>query len=264
MNPAPADSENPPDYLTATINLSIEGRNLKLEVPAPTASVRPIELLRLFQSVSNAFVELAVDTVEKQGKTISCQKGCGACCRQLVPISPTEARRIHDLVNEMPEPRRSTVRARFDDARKRLGEAGILEKLMAPDSMTEEESEPIGLKYLTKRIPCPFLEDESCSIHPDRPVACREYLVTSPAENCAHPTPETVHPVHMPVKASTALRCMTIRHPTDVTWVPLILAPSWTEAHPDESAPTPGSELVREFFSHITGKNLPQPGGMTT
>jgi Fe-S-cluster containining protein len=36
-------------------------------------------------------------------------------------------------------------------------------------------------------MPCPFLEDESCSIHPDRPLVCREYLVTSPAELCAGP-----------------------------------------------------------------------------
>ncbi|HEY5241787.1 MAG TPA: YkgJ family cysteine cluster protein [Polyangiaceae bacterium] len=28
-------------------------------------------------------------------------------------------------------------------------------------------------------VSCPFLEEESCSIHPDRPPICREYLVTS-------------------------------------------------------------------------------------
>jgi Fe-S-cluster containining protein len=43
----------------------------------------------------------------------------------------------------------------------------------------------LGLDYFRLGIACPFLEDESCSIHPYRPSACREYLVTSPAENCA-------------------------------------------------------------------------------
>ena len=52
---------------------------------------------------------------------------------------------------------------------------------------------------------CPFLEEESCSIHPDRPLVCREYLVTSPAELCAGPTQEGVTPVAVP-KVSPAAR----------------------------------------------------------
>ncbi len=44
-------------------------------------------------------------------------------------------------------------------------------------------------RYFHLGIACPFLEDESCSIHADRPISCREYLVTSPAVNCADPKP---------------------------------------------------------------------------
>ena len=54
-------------------------------------------------------------------------------------------------------------------------------------------------------VPCPFLEDESCSIHPERPLVCREYLVTSPAALCAGPTQEGVTPVAVP-KVSMAAR----------------------------------------------------------
>jgi Fe-S-cluster containining protein len=257
MNAMPADSDPAPEYLTATIELSIADRVVRLETPAPTAPVRPIQLLPLFQSLSDAFVGLAVRSVEEEGEKISCKKGCGACCRQLVPISATEARRIRDLVNEMPEPRRSQIVARFEAARRRLDEAGLLGRLMEPDKITEDETRSLGLDYFSKGIPCPFLEDESCSIHADRPIACREYLVTTPAENCAHPTAETVHCVKMTVMASSALRRMTMRGPEDDTWVPLILAPSWAEAHPEDSRPRPGTELVREFFSYLTGKDLP-------
>jgi Fe-S-cluster containining protein len=262
MDATPPDSDTPPEYLTATIELSIEGRNVRLEAPAPTAPVRPIQLLPLFQSLSDAFVGLAVKAVEEEGEKISCKMGCGACCRQLVPISATEARHIHGLVNEMPEPRRSQILARFEAARSRLNDAGLLSRLEEPNKITEEESLPLGHDYFSKGIPCPFLENESCSIHADRPISCREYLVTTPAENCAHPTGDTVRCVNMAIKASTALRCMTIRSPRDDTWVPLILAVSWAEAHPEEAPPRPGTELVREFFSYLTSKNL--PGAETT
>jgi Fe-S-cluster containining protein len=253
----PEEPGNQPEYLTATIDLSIEGRHIRLEVPAPTAPVRPIELLPLFQSLSDAFVGVAVKSAEEEGAKISCKKGCGACCRQLVPISATEARRIRDLVNEMPEPRRSEILARFEAARKLLEEAGLLGRLMEPDKIPQGETNALGIQYFWKGIPCPFLEDESCSIHADRPIACREYLVTNPAENCARPTAETVQCIKMTVKASTALRLLTLRSPEDDTWVPLILAPSWAETHPDQSSPVPGTELVRQFFSHLTSKDLP-------
>ena len=47
---------------------------------------------------------------------------CGACCRQLVPISALEARELVRLVDRMPEPRRSVLRQRFNDALRRLAD----------------------------------------------------------------------------------------------------------------------------------------------
>ena len=58
----------------------------------------------------------AVVAAAEAGKAISCHKGCGACCRQLVPISRTEGERLVTLVDAMPEPRRAAVLARFADA----------------------------------------------------------------------------------------------------------------------------------------------------
>ena len=37
-------------------------------------------------------------------------------------------------------------------------------------------------------------------------------------------------------------------------WVPLILAPEWAEAHPDEPPPQPGPELLRELLGHLSGR----------
>src|SRR5262249_44693347 len=136
---------------------------------------------------------------------ISCKAGCGACCRQLVPISEVEARNIGELVNSLPEPRRSQICARFAEARHRLEKAGLLEKLLHPENWPKDERQATGTWYFEQGIACPFLEKESCSIYADRPIACREYLVTSPAEHCAHPSAETVRCVKMPLKFGTAL-----------------------------------------------------------
>ena len=96
-------------------------------------------------------------------------------------------RSIAELVESLPEPRRSQVKARFEDAAKRLAEAGLLEKLRQPERWYREGYREFGLEYFRQGIPCPFLEDEACSIYPDRPVTCREFLVTYAREKLSEP-----------------------------------------------------------------------------
>jgi Fe-S-cluster containining protein len=213
----------------------------------------------MVHALADRVVDAAVNTVAEQGQQISCKKGCGACCRQLVPIAEVEARQLRDLVEDLPEPRRSLIRTRFADARRRLAGAGLLEKLLAPETWDEGDGRLLGLSYFRLGIACPFLQEESCSIYADRPSACREYLVTSPAENCARPTPETVQCVKMPLKVWTALARFDEVPPTArfIRWVPLILALEWAETHPEEPPPRPGPELLRELFEHLSRKARP-------
>src|SRR5262249_11986502 len=114
---------------------------------------------------------------------------------------------------------------------------------------------PFSHAYFRAGVACPFLEEESCSIHPDRPLACREYLVTSPAENCSHPTEETVHMIPIPSGGGKAVRALDRQtSPGRAGWVPLILALEWAETHPEEPAALTGPQLLEEFFKRLTGK----------
>jgi Fe-S-cluster containining protein len=252
----PIDSEIPANLVTLQASLSSTDWRLRVKLTVPKGPTPLRHLLPLVQSLTDAVVDSATRAVEEGGAKVSCKKGCGACCRQLVPISEVEARHIHDLVEQLPEPRRSVVRTRFAEARQRLEAAGLLDMLQHPERLPEGEGRALGLKYFAQGIPCPFLEEESCSIHPDRPVACREYLVTSPAEHCALPSAETVRCVPLPLKVSNALQRLAAVEPgaRSVRWVPLVLAPEWAETHPDDSSPRPGPEWLRELFDQMTSK----------
>jgi hypothetical protein len=129
------------------------------------------------------------------------------------------------------------------------------------EQWTAKEGREIGSRYFVQGIACPFLEEESCSIYHDRPMACREYLVTSPATNCARPTRETVDCVPMPMRVWNAVAHLDVTTaPAEshwIPWVPLILAPDWAESHPDDTPARPGPELLRELFEHLTGKRAP-------
>jgi Fe-S-cluster containining protein len=252
-----SDLVTTPSHIDATAELSISGRSLQIRMSVPAEPARPVKFLPLFQSLTDAVVGIATEDAEKEGLTVSCTKGCGACCRQLVPISVTEARRLRELIDEMPEPRRSTIRKRFESARERLEQAALLEKLLDPERISKDDARMLGLEYFYLGIACPFLEEESCSIHENRPIACREYLVTSHAENCSKPTAETVRCVNLPGKVSAAVRSLdtgSSRNPA--FWVPLLLAPGWAEANPDDAPPRPGVEIVRELFGRLSGKDL--------
>src|SRR5207247_8033826 len=112
------------------------------------------------------------------------------------------------------------------------------------------------LEYVLQKVPCPFREDSYCSIYFDRPVTCREYLVTSAAEHCARPSRDTVRCVQLPLKVQHALTRFDPVPPSAryVRWVPLALAPDWADAHPDNTPPRPGPELLRELFDHLADK----------
>jgi Fe-S-cluster containining protein len=245
------------DQVKVRVGMKVWDDDVEMELTLPAAPARLESLLPVFQKVADSLVGLAVERAGAEGRVVSCKKGCGACCRQLVPISEVEARRIGRLVEELPEPRRTEVRARFTRARERLAEAGLLSKLEnRQEGFVEGEVASFGLAYFHVGIPCPFLEEESCSIYADRPTVCREYLVTSPAVNCADPKAGLIDKVEPPVRVWTALaRAGSTGPPARfIPWVPLVLAPDWASAHPDASEPRPVEEVFRGVFEELAGR----------
>jgi Fe-S-cluster containining protein len=239
----------------ASAEFTVEGGHFRLtaRVLVPAGPARVSDLLPVARALSDAVVRATCQEVEGVGEKISCTRGCGACCRNLVAISEVEARRIGDVVEQLPEPRRSTVRARFAEARQRLERAGLLEKLQAADQWTDADYTALVVTYFRLGIPCPFLEEESCSIYQERPITCREYLVASPAEYCTRLDSAGVRRVRLPLRVFNAVARWQVPPQEHFLerWVPLILAPEWAEAHPDDPPPRPGPELLRELLDRL-------------
>ena len=253
-------SDNQESTISADVKLSVAGQSLNLRLTVPVGQTKPTRLLPVLRSISESLVNAVESRARAEGFQVSCKKGCGACCRQLVPISETDARRLRELVAGMPEARKTAVLARFEDAKQRIGAAGLLERLRFPESIVGDEFKKFGLNYFHQGVACPFLEEESCSIHQERPLVCREYLVVSPPENCARQTNEPVQVLSMPAEVSMAARRLgrgADGLPVD-HWVPLILALDWADAHGEEPS-RPGPEIVKEIFAGLVKKELPPP-----
>jgi Fe-S-cluster containining protein len=207
---------------------------LRGHLAVPPRPVRLAELAWIALPLDGKLVQLCVRRHAPDPGAISCQKGCGACCRQVVPLSPPEAWMLHDLVRQLPPDHRDRVRDRFGSAQQALSGAG-LKGAFEGRIETAEQLHALSLAYFRMGVPCPFLEEESCSIHPYRPSICREYLVTSPAEHCADLGRRRIARVPVSVRMSEALSRVTARlFDTEPVVIPMVLALDWAEAHAEE------------------------------
>lgn len=230
-----ADSPGDSGTSTATLRLAVGGLSIAHPITVPSRAVVASDVVPALQGLVNAVVEAA-----ETGKAISCRKGCGACCRQLVPISRTEGERLLQLVEAMPPVRRIALESRFAAAEAAIDAAGLRER----GGRSDRE---LSTAYFALGIACPFLEHESCSIHAERPLVCREYLVTSPAELCAGPRQEGVTPVPVP-KLSLAARKL---QDDGDDWFLLATLMSWARKRPRASAKRTGPEWIQRFLQRI-------------
>lgn len=219
--------------VTAEVTLTIMDKPMNVKISVPNKKTNANVLLPFLRDLTQKAEDLAVQQVVAKGEKISCAKGCGACCNQLVPVTQLEARYLVALIERMPKARKQKYKARFLETFQQLEQAGVMDQLMNHESIGDNYIE-FGLQYFHLGIPCPFLEDGSCSIHPERPLRCREYLVTSPAGNCSNPTKENIQRVDYPVSMSSFL-AETLKPWTKYphAWVPLSIVFSWVERHPE-------------------------------
>lgn len=103
----------------------------------------------------------------------------------------------------------------------------------------DEALEPINREYYALRVSCPFLEDELCSIYEERPAACRELLVTSPAAWCQDIATNPVEEIPAPMRTSSVLGLLWGELTgTPARLIPLPVALEWAERHQSEQGTT--------------------------
>lgn len=239
----------------AKLRLGREQITIRAVISDPYSTLA--QFLPIVQALTDAVVDAAAREVSRANRSISCGPRCGACCRQLVPVAEPEAIFLKLLIDGMEEGRRAGIRQRTDDAAARLSEAGVLSELGGAEGFGSSDGRRVlGLKYFRLGIPCPFLENESCSIYSHRPLSCREFLVTSDPRHCADPSAEGVESIRLPRRPSAILyRFGDGAGSARPRWLPLVTAISWvesSEAHIRQRR-FPASELFHGFLRALAG-----------
>ena len=175
-------------------------------------------------------------------------------------ISYVEAQDLAELVASLPVERQTVIRGRFADALSQLEAAGVVSPKESPGgrAMLAPDDHPsnihdVARRYFQEQIPCPFLENESCSIHPRRPLVCREYHVTSPAENCRRLYEVGVERLHPPLHMGEVMaRTVQKAIGASLEMIPLVLSLEWSEEHSKQLyEPRDGMDLFRTMIGEI-------------
>jgi Fe-S-cluster containining protein len=245
------------------ISLKTPAGELSTSVEVPLNLVPITAIVPLTRRLGEEATALEQAQIQDAGQQISCRKGCAACCRMLVPVSPPEAFALKALVEALPDERRQVLLDKLSRARARLEQTGLLARLTALAEtgrpLSDEEMEPINRDYYALRMACPFLEQESCSIYENRPAACRELLVTTPADLCNDLLNNPIQPLPAPLRVGTVLALLWSElKETPPTLIPLPMALDWADRHAEEEQGRwRGADLLEHMLDHV-GRMLEQ------
>jgi Fe-S-cluster containining protein len=253
-------SAETPATVSVEFKVATREGSFTAQVPVPTGQTNLVQLLPVLQALDDGLVQAATAQRAKEGVHVSCKAGCGACCRQMVPISIFEAEFLANWMRTLPEERQEQLAERFHRGLQALQAAGILERMESAEAFAlDDAGREFAIDYLRQQIPCPFLEAESCSIHPIRPLVCREYLVSSPPEHCGYPSAHKPEAINVLLRLARVLNSTAAElEPGTRGWIPLLFLPVWMEKdeHPGSQIAGSGPDVLGKVFQHIAvGQN---------
>ncbi len=256
MSQSESMDEQPRETVSVEFTVAIGDGHFTSTAVVPAGQTNLTQLLPVLQSLDDSFMAGVTAQLSEAGRTVSCKAGCGACCRQMGPISIFEAEALSTWIRSLPESRQQELARRFHEALLKLSGAGIIDRMVREDCFGETDSaRKLAIEYLHQRVACPFLENESCSIHPFRPLICREYVVTSPPERCFDPVALKAEPVPLPLHFSRVLHSIGAElEGSSRGWIPLLFLFAWMKsgAHPGEWVAGEGPQVLYEFVKRIS------------
>jgi Fe-S-cluster containining protein len=229
--------------------------------PADPAFMSLTDLVPEAFRLADRLARQAQERAAGSGLAIQCRKGCGVCCRYLVRISLPEALFLAARIQDTHQLRREGLLVRFGRVREVLQREWLYDDLKGGLTSAQVDlTYPHRLylfsrRYLELELPCPFLEDDACSIYSYRPTTCRQYFVTSPSSRCVNPFIEKANRLPLDLDVPDLIAEVTselLEEPPRL--VVLSLAPEW--AAQNESLARlrwPRQEVLRRLMEKAGG-----------
>lgn len=152
------------------------------------------EFKSAYDNILKLFSRFQDEVIESSSATVTCGRGCAACCFHWVEdVCSFEAEIMAEYVREQfPERIEGIIETCESDERElRRLDLVVEQKLRENKEQMRREGESIDqvdlllAGYYQLRRPCPLLgEDGQCTVYPVRPMTCRCYVSFSDPSSC--------------------------------------------------------------------------------
>ena len=102
------------------VALNTPAGRLTTAIDVPTGLIPITAIVPLTRRLGDEAAELEIQQATETGQSISCRKGCAACCRMLVPLSAPEAFALREHVKQLPTDRQTQLLNRLHDTKDRM------------------------------------------------------------------------------------------------------------------------------------------------
>jgi Fe-S-cluster containining protein len=117
----------------------------------------------------------------------------------------------------------------------------------------QDQMRQVSRWYSSLKLSCPFLSDGLCTAYEQRPISCREHVVTGSALLCEDKFKYESRVVPMPVSIVESLGQMTAElEQSDIEAVMLPVALPWSEENPERDEQRwPAVQMVEKFVEIV-------------
>ena len=239
---------------TFSFELDILGEPVRFRINVADRHARLSDITPLARALSAKLALAVSDRLRRSGKVVPCCKGCPACCRYLVPLSVPEVFRLRQEVLAMPaEQGKSVLQSCLETAKKILNERPEDSEINElAQTNTQPQISRLSKWYAGLKLPCPFLSNNLCISYEQRPIACREHMVTGSAILCDTEGMDEPHIVQIPVSVLECLGELTAElEQSNIESVMLPLALPWAQENLERSRRTWPAVIMVEHFIGI-------------
>lgn len=232
------------------------GKPIKLDIALAKSKAKLSDIVPLARVLSSKFAIMTLEQLREDGETIGCCKYCSACCKYLVPLSIPEAFRLNDEVTAMPEQFRQQFTQSFVDAAEKILDKEGQDHDFSESSISQLDVNEISKWYSELQLSCPFLFDDLCTLYEQRPLACREHIVTDSSDLCHLESVGEPKVASMPASILDTLGELTAELlESEVEAVILPLALPWAQENVGLSNRTwPAKKMVDRFVKILKSK----------
>jgi len=263
------DNNCPCDAEILGFELVVAGKTVQFHINVAAKQATLADIVPLARRLSTKLTNLFLGSLRENGQSVPCRKGCSACCSYLIPLSIPEVFRLRGELLAMPaDYSRGILRACLDTAEKILDSRSQTTYLESFSESGQSQISQMSKWYAGLKLACPFLSDGLCMLYEQRPLACREHLITGSSFFCQPDHGGEPNVAAMPISVLEAVGQLTAElEGLDIEAVMLPLAFPWAQNNlPRMDHTWPAVTMVERFFKileEMAVKNLATPAALT-